>query len=267
VAVKPTDISKVIATEDDFGHEMRVGRVLRGYLGSQTLQGGTYTDPVSGKARQFDFRWRYLLDDFALRLAVECKNVNPDSPVIISGYRRVGSEAFHELVESRKGGRFRANRGDVFLDVSAARAIRRVTGNHSIYSPEGFVGKSLLQLKNESGRYVRARDAEIYDKWSQALASGVDLVRDAGHSAAILNYHHIFTLILPVVVLPADTLWQIEYDITEGLLGKRSGSRKSNFTLGVLSGRVESRATPVIRTSSHTSILSQSPALACFFLE
>ena len=56
MAITSKDIEEVIATEDDFGHEMRVGRLLRGYFGSQTLQGGTYIDPVSGKARQFDFR-------------------------------------------------------------------------------------------------------------------------------------------------------------------------------------------------------------------
>jgi hypothetical protein len=220
MAITHDQISKVIATEDDFGHEMRVGRFLRGYLESQTLQGGTYVDPVLGKARQFDFRWHYILNDFALHLAVECKNVNPDSPLVISGRKRTNSEAFHELVESRKGGHFRANRGDVFLDVSAARVIRRVTGNHSVYSPEAFVGKSLLQLKKEGGKYIRTRDAEIYDKWSQALASGVDLVYAAGRYATLSDHHHVFTLVLPVVVLPDDSLWKIEYDINGKVLAE-----------------------------------------------
>ncbi len=47
--ITSNDIKEVIETKDDFGHEMRVGRVSRGYLGSQTLQGGTNGDPVSGK--------------------------------------------------------------------------------------------------------------------------------------------------------------------------------------------------------------------------
>ena len=138
MTITSKDIEEVIATEDDFGHEMRVGRLLRGYFGSQTLQGGTYIDPVSGKARQFDFRWRHQLAEHGLNLAIECKNVNPDSPVIISGRNRSESEAFHELVESRKGGHFRTNKGNIFLDVLAARVIRRTTGNASVYFPEAF---------------------------------------------------------------------------------------------------------------------------------
>jgi hypothetical protein len=31
MAITSIDIEEVIATEDDFGHEMRVGRLLRGY--------------------------------------------------------------------------------------------------------------------------------------------------------------------------------------------------------------------------------------------
>jgi len=219
MAITSGDIAAVIATEDDFGHEMRVGRVMRGQLGSQTSQGGTYVDSVSGKTRQFDFRWSYRSSHLGLKIAAECKNVNPDSPVVISGRKRTIPEAFHDLVESRKGGRFRMNKKEIFLDVSAARTVRRVTGNDSVYFPEAFVGKSLLQLKKD-GKLSRTRDTELYEKWSQALASAVDLVDTAGRDAAASTDQHVFTFVLPVVVLPDEALWKIEYDIngkfTEG---------------------------------------------------
>ncbi len=229
MAITSTDIEAVIATEDDFGHEMRVGRVLRGYLGSQTSQGGTYADPVSGKARQFDFRWRYQLGEFGLSLAIECKNLNPDSPVVISGRERSKSEAFHELVESRKGGHFRTNKGDIFLDVTAARVIRRITGNDSVYFPEAFVGKSLLQLKKKEGKYTRTRDVEIYEKWSQALASAVDLVHTAGRNATAATNQHVFTFVVPVVVLPDDSLWKIEYDVNGKIVGHPQPANEVDF--------------------------------------
>ena len=232
MAITSNDIKEVIVTEDDFGHEMRVGRVLRGYLGSQTLQGGTYTDSVSGKARQFDFRWRYESAEFGLSLSIECKNVNRDSPVVISGRKRNESEAFHELVESRKGGRFRTNGGDIFLDVSAARVIRRITGNDSVYFPEAFVGKSLLQLKRKEGRYSRTRDTEIYEKWSQALASGVDLVEAAGRNAAVATHQHVFTVVLPAVVLPDDSLWKIEYDVNGKMIQDPQPANEVEFFVG-----------------------------------
>ena len=219
MAITADDITGIIATEDDFGHEMRVGRVMRGHLGTQTSQGGTYVDSVTGKTRQFDFRWSYLSGEIGLKIAAECKNVSTDSPIVISGRKRTVSEAFHELVESRKGGRFRANDKHIFLDVAAARAVHRVTGNDSVYFPDAFVGKTLLQLKKKEGKYGRARDAELYEKWSQALASAVDLVDVAGRSAAASEHLHVFTFVLPVVVLPDETLWKIEYDINGKIVG------------------------------------------------
>jgi hypothetical protein len=229
MAITSKDIEEVIATEDDFGHEMRVGRLLRGYFGNQTLQGGTYIDPVSGKARQFDFRWRHQLAEHGLNLAIECKNVNPDSPVIISGRKRSESEAFHELVESRKGGRFRTNKGNIFLDVPAARVIRRITGNASVYFPEAFVGKSLLQLKKKDGKYSRTRDTEIYEKWSQALASAVDLVDAAGRNATVATNQHVFTFVLPVVVLPDGSLWKVEYNVNGKIIQVPQRSTQVEF--------------------------------------
>jgi hypothetical protein len=38
MAITSGDITEVIATEDDFGHEMRVGRVMRGQLGSKAAR-------------------------------------------------------------------------------------------------------------------------------------------------------------------------------------------------------------------------------------
>lgn len=218
VAITPTDITKVIANEDDFGHEMRVGRVLRGYLSSETLQGGTYSDPVTNKARQFDFRWLFRKEHTVLNLAVECKNVRSEAPIIISGRKRSAREAFHDLVESRKGGRFQSPRGPEFFDVPSIGVVRGIGGNNSIYPPDGFVGKSLLQIrpdvdKTKKGNYVRVKDSEIYDKWSQALASAVDLVRDARRYAFRFDLLHVFSILLPAVVVPDDVLWQIEYDI------------------------------------------------------
>jgi hypothetical protein len=145
--------------------------------------------------------------------------VNPNSPVVISGRKRTVSEAFHDLVESRKGGRFRMNEKEIFLDVPAARTVRRVTGNDSVYFPEAFVGKTLLQLKKKEGKLSRTRDTELYEKWSQALASAVDLVNTAGRDAAASTEQHVFTFVLPVVVLPDEALWKIEYDINGKITG------------------------------------------------
>jgi hypothetical protein len=149
--------------------------------------------------------------------------------VIISGRERSESEAFHDLVESRKGGHFRTKRGNVFLDVPAACVIRRITRNASVYFPQAFVGKSLLQLKKKEGKYTRTRDIEIYEKWSQALASAVDLVDAAGRNATAAANQHIFTFVIPVVVLPDDTLWKVEYDINGKIIQDLRPSNEIQF--------------------------------------
>ena len=220
VAITSAAVSDIIASEDDFGHEMRVGRVLRGYMTSRTLHGGTYSDSVSNKARQFDFRWLFQHNETVLSVAVECKNVSSATALVLCGCKRTNKEAFHDLVESRKGGRFQTPRGPAFFDVASAGAVRVVSGNESIYAPGAFVGKSLVQIREiRNGKYEGLKDKEIYEKWSQALASGVDLVRNARRYAANFDFPHVFTVLLPVVVVPNDVLWRVEYDVNGRTVG------------------------------------------------
>src|SRR5713101_7395856 len=101
--LSPSDIRNVVAKEDDFGHEMRVGHVVRSVPAIAVQHGGTYTDPVSGKPRQFDYRCTLRKGAARLSLAVECKNLSPSSPLVVCGIKRREDEAFHDLIESRIG--------------------------------------------------------------------------------------------------------------------------------------------------------------------
>jgi hypothetical protein len=213
VAITPEDIKAIIADES-FGHEMRVRRILQSYRRESQLQhGGGYRDPQTNKTREFDFRWVFPRYETVLSFAVECKNVSADSHVIISGSNRAKREATHDLVESRGAGLFQTRTGQVYLDVPAAGVIRNVNAAESIYPSESFVGRNILQLKpgKKPGSYMSARDSELYDKWFQALASAFDLVIVAMRYAKRFDQKHIYTLILPIVVLPSDTLWRAHY--------------------------------------------------------
>jgi hypothetical protein len=220
MAITPDDIKTIVAGES-FGHEMRVRRILQSYRlqQSQLQHGGGYRDPRTNKIREFDFRWIFPKGETVLSLAIECKNVSLDAPVIISGSKRDPHEARHALMESRKGGTFTTMSG--IFDVAAASVIRNLRADVSIYPPRNFVGRNILQLKpgNKSGTYVAARDSEVYDKWYQALASAFDLVSEAKRYAQQFAMPHVFTLVLPIVVLPDETLWQAEYTENGDLLG------------------------------------------------
>src|SRR5438874_6137356 len=58
---------------------------------------------------------------------------------------------------------------DIFLDVSAARATRRITGNSSVYFPEAFVGKGLPQLKKKEGTTTKIQFFIKQNPWMQRI--------------------------------------------------------------------------------------------------
>lgn len=217
MAINPADIRAVVEKEDDFGHELRVGQILRAHHDGKLLHGGTYVDPITRKPRQYDFRWYYQAKERAISLAVECKNIKTESPVVINCRKRAKIESFHDLVEARTGGRFATKRGPVNIDIASYGVIRTVRGYSSIYQPEDFVGKSMLKIQaTQIGKppkmiYSGDNDTEIHQRWSQALASANDLVLAACESATH-EIPHVFTAVLPVVVFPDSTLWKIEYD-------------------------------------------------------
>src|SRR5438874_9470337 len=101
--VDAKDIKAAISDAVDFGQEMRVRNLLEVTPAINFEHGGTYKDQVTGKPRQFDFRCSLRKQNALLSLAVECKNLSVESPLVISGTWRRNEEAFHELIESRTG--------------------------------------------------------------------------------------------------------------------------------------------------------------------
>ncbi len=174
--IQPSDIRNVIAKEDDFGHELRVGAAIRTCPAIHVEHGGTYTDKVTKKPRQFDYRCWLRKGQARLALAVECKNLSPLVPLVVCGIARQKEEAYHELIESRFG-IFR--RGSATID-GLSSITRRTDGDSGFYPANEFVGKSLVRI--QADKMSRLADSDIYDKWSQSISSGVELVREAKRS-------------------------------------------------------------------------------------
>jgi hypothetical protein len=221
------EIRQVVEAADDFGHELRVRRLLRDHWAGVLWHGGTYIDPVTSKPRQYDLRWHlFHREGLAINLAVECKNISPETPIVISGLKRTHLESYHYLMESRTGGSFGLKDFPTYFDVKSMGVVRAVLKDSAIYSAESFVGKSILRIQGfETGkppktckRYIASNDQEIYDRWSQALASARDLVFEARYYASKSHLSHVFTAILPLVVVPNNTLWSVEYDENGKLL-------------------------------------------------
>lgn len=201
MSFKPEDIKKVVLEEDDFGHEMRVGRILSNVKYPQPNfdrlhvaapeHGGTYIDSITGKPRQFDFRCRITKQGSQnLFLAVECKNLNTSSPLVVCGRPRAHEESYHIIIAGQNEGLIQ---------------LKKVEGINSIFLPKAFVGKSVLRLKTRSNKLWADTDADIYEKWSQALASSVELATYAG------SLSNGFSFIMPLVVVPDNSLWIANY--------------------------------------------------------
>lgn len=214
MSISPSEIQTVVLSEDDFGHEMRVGGILSNvkyptppHAQARVLRphhGGTYKDQVTGKTRQFDYRCQITkrYDDLHnIFLAVECKNLNPDLPLVVCGRSRTDDESYHVFIA----------RGE-----DNKSQLRKVEGPSSLYKPRDFVGKSLLRLKKKDNKLCTDGDSEIYDKWSQALASSQDLASGAVYNKPLPKS---LAFIMPVIVVPNNSLWTVSYNDDGALQG------------------------------------------------
>lgn len=214
-------IGRAVAASDDFGHEMRVRAMLKKH-GAHVQHGWTYADPVEGKPRQFDFRATLMKADHAqaVRLAVEAKNLAVESPLIVSGTARVPEEAFHDRVK------YQNRNGHDFVGVLRSKA------DQPFYPVGKFVGKSILRLKwDEKRGFVSSAplESEIYNRWTQALASADELCKSAAISTT--RRPELETVIMPLVVVPDGTLWIIEYDAEGRQVGRPELSDATNLFL------------------------------------
>jgi len=187
-------LAKFVDGGSDFAFEMRVVAAFR-ELGFQCTHSGTYRDPVTDKIRQFDVRAFKDQNASTLALAVECKNVRPNYPLLLSAVPRTADEAFHDLL---------------FFEAHPMRQvalIRSVSAPQSVYKPGEMVGKNTDQVGRDAQGALVSGDQATFEKINQALNSCEDLVRQLVMKAS----PPFFRIIVPFLILPAGVLWQVEY--------------------------------------------------------
>jgi len=194
-------ISEYLTSRDDFDLELSTYRTLREH-GWRVRLGGIYPDPLQAKQRQYDVRaeksiWPDLRCEMSL--AVECKNLSTEFPVVISRVPCPLEESQHCVIRTW----LRRETGDFSFEIleSDPRRLQLCP----VGSP---VGKSLTQIRLDGKRLI-ASDSETYDKWLQAIASATELVelgakRQAPDAA-------VFTFVMPVLVVADKTLWIVDY--------------------------------------------------------
>lgn len=222
--ISAADLEKYLSTDDDFAFELRCLHSLS-ERPIKLEHGGTYTDPVSGKTRQFDIRAMVEADPLRVSFAIECKNLSASYPLLVSRVPRSTVESFHHLLipEERE-----EESGDQLYRVTVPRITwsKSVTINSpaSLYEADQYVGKSVTrvgiaatQASSQTPEFV-ADDSEVFDRWSQAVASAYDLISEAD------SYFHdedavpCAYWIVPILVVPQGTLWVADYDNKGSLL-------------------------------------------------
>jgi hypothetical protein len=206
--INAADIKEYLDTQDDFDLELHVYRRAKEF-GLTASHGGMYEDSVTKKHRQYDVRASAERRHQRLDLAIECKALRPSVPLVVSRIPRAAEESFHHLILSHTR---EPEPGEVYaaIELNRARTLS-MDGRYSIYAPGDLVGKSTTQLgRNDKGDFVSG-DGDVFDKWSQALASADDLVGRASDAHERHGAPMFLTAVLPVLVVSDGTLWVADY--------------------------------------------------------
>lgn len=193
-AITAKQLEDFVANDSDFAFEMKVLAQLRG-LEFDCQHSGTYQDPVSDKIRQFDIRAEKKKARYMLALAVECKNLRPNYPLLLSAVPRTATESFHDVI--------------IFQEhqIVPSSRVDTITRDRSAYRQGEMVGKKTDQVGLDISHAFVSDDSATFEKLNQAVNSCKDLVRDLVFRSA-LPY---IRAILPVLVVPSGLLWQVDY--------------------------------------------------------
>jgi hypothetical protein len=221
-SITDNDLVKYLETSD-FQLELDAFNALW-TRGMSPAHGGTYTDPVSGKDRQFDLRASINHGICNLRLAIECKNLKPNFPLLISRVPRLADEAYHQVILGRQHS-FPKDSGDIYEARGQIFRSREPVGKSATQ-----VGKTAAEGKTRGPQIINS-DSETYEKWSQAIASAHELIGSAGHSSIGTDSVNA-TVVFPLLVIPDHTLWAVDYGSDGSLIQRPREVDASSLYLG-----------------------------------
>jgi hypothetical protein len=224
------DLIEYLDDHSDFSFEIKtLNELIK--LGFKCEHGGTYEDPATQKPREYDIRaTRHIkgathrTKDRLLRLAIECKNLRSNFPLLISCLPRRSEEAFHNLSISYPQTETTQSLVPKIAAMISHARLYRLKNTGSLYPVGESVGKSCDQVGRGMNNEISFGDSGIYDKWSQALSSAHDLISLIFYDGQRID-KQVVSLVFPLVVVPNDRLWCVKYDVS----GNRISDRCSFF--------------------------------------
>jgi len=208
-----TDVQKYLAKNSDFAFEMKCRKTL-GKFGDAVSYSGSYVDPVTEKQRQYDFQVRIELPEFVVVACIEAKNVKPEKPIIVHRTARLERESFYDVVACEGGGN-----GTTYYGPT----IKRVQAGTDLLRKGDFVGRSFDQYEGQS------KDDQLYDKFSQPTNCLGSIVRS---DRLLFKKRQKMIALVPILVVPNETLWTIDYDDHGTAQGDPKQSPMTAYFLG-----------------------------------
>ncbi len=224
--IQAEDITQYLDDRDDFDLELFAYRTLKANGWFAEL-GGTYVDPVLGKPRQYDVRARIRFSreiERELYLAVECKSLTKENPLVVSRVPRPIRESLHDVIIRH----FHKDVHDKTFTVHTSRP-----DDFRLYGTDEMVGKSATQIRWDRSGKLAASDADAYDKWAQALASAAELVETAANRE--IKDKSVFAFVMPILLVNDGTLWTVDYDAE----GKRAAPQAASDPVLFVDRKVE----------------------------
>ena len=213
-AVGVETINRYLATRSDFAFEMEILQIVKAHCPEYTRWGGVYYDSNTGKQREFDIRTELPVGGEAqnwLMLAIECKNIEKNYPLVVSCTKRSENEQTLDswrwpMHSSHVGGR-----PMIHPAIFYRRWVRQVL------CKDEFVGRELNRVGVDDTDNLVLDDEDVFNKWSQALNSVYGMLRDVISRQTPEQWINL--IFLPIVVVPDGTLWQVRYEETGNTVG------------------------------------------------
>ena len=165
--INSTNLLEYLKSYSDFSFELSVLKMLRDNE-IECEHGGHYQDPVTNKSREFDIRATKTIQNFRIRMAIECKNIRENFPILISCVPRHEQDSYHQIAivgepEVKNTSPFDTPNLSL-MHQSRAKTLS-IRGDYSLYKPSEPVGKSTVQVgRTTNNNSISASDSELYEK-------------------------------------------------------------------------------------------------------
>lgn len=227
-----SDVKKFLENYSDFSFELKVLQTFTN-LGFDCTHSGLYEDPVTHKSREYDIRALFQKDNLRFNLSVECKNLRENFPLIVHCRERKESEIYNEFLLTFEPRVPTQQVGPISLPLPAT-FIEHIQNErvykYSLYHGKQYVAKAIDQIGKHNGE-ITTNDVEVFDKISQAINSAKDLISDAEYLDTDI-YSTYRTFICPVLVIPDNTLWQINYSDNGDVIEEPKKVKRSSYYIG-----------------------------------